>query len=48
MPWFEPPAGGPKGADPKADPFYRLIGAWRSAIKDGAHRHDRDIYGTDA
>lgn len=34
-----------KGIDPKKDPFYKLIGAFKSGIKDGALHHDRDIYG---
>ena len=32
--------------DPQKDPLHHLIGAWKSGIKDGALRHDRDIYGS--
>lgn len=35
-----------KGQDPKADPSYRLVGAWHSGITEGSTRHDRDIYGS--
>lgn len=34
-----------KGTDPRKDPLYRLVGAFESGIKDGAEKHDRDIYG---
>lgn len=37
-----------KVLDPKKDPFHRLVGAWASGLKDGAIRHDRDVYGSDA
>lgn len=37
-----------KGIDPKRDPSYRLVGAWKSRRADGSLRHDRDIYGPDA
>lgn len=37
-----------KGIDPKDDPFYRLVGAWKSGRSDGALNHDRDIYGRGA
>ena len=34
-----------RGADPKKDPFHALIGAWESGSRDGARKHDRDLYG---
>lgn len=37
--------GAAAGVDPKADPSYRLLGAWESGIADGSLHHDRDIYG---
>lgn len=37
---------GSSAVDPKADPFYRVVGKWSSGRTNGAVEHDREIYGS--
>ena len=31
----------------RRDPFFQIVGICDSGVRDGAERHDRDIYGVD-